>query len=680
MKLINNIFKDTREINGFTQEEMLEVKNILSKLKTESAEQPEIDDYLNTKLLIPGILEFYTEYLTEIDKFIHQYLLVDEKSDFISTSNDYFNLKSGILGEIRLISKNLVNISLNCRNTKRILKNNIFLDNLSDEIQKLLDLIIDLTLKIEENLKKIEKDYDNHCYLWIESNKIKDLTFKLNQIPGPLKNWQEIEDFSDLLAHLSEGTTKKKKKEKSKSFQFHEINDYLDKSKIHSDIIYLLLLNGVLEEPEEEEFVNIIEKREIEDRLRDFMRPIINSFIREKIQDILTEIVELDKNYKLDEEKKELDLETLLNQKINNYLPKIVDYYFNGLEKKYQAIINDVNELDEFNYIIDLYSEKAEIFSKIIGELEEQISLYDDYLKPYENITGIVKKTFSSVILEIIRRRNEYDFYLKTVKKERLRDNINKYVSEKISELNGFISKYEDETSIIIREEFPQLKKIRDILNDYKEKVQQIKDDVYKKLNSFKKKEIDIYQIIKHWEDNFNRKKQQLSFLLSLLLNKIFKSFKDLIEEEELFFDTISEITDNVGSVDDLPLNFALSDVLADKLTEEELKERIAEINAKISKNEKITALYQAELRKLEEILVTRIKSRQGITISDVKCTICHKNIKLAEESNLVKCPFCESTYHYLCVAFWLSKYNSCPTCQNVFLDPNANLFDVEEE
>ncbi len=28
--------------------------------------------------------------------------------------------------------------------------------------------------------------------------------------------------------------------------------------------------------------------------------------------------------------------------------------------------------------------------------------------------------------------------------------------------------------------------------------------------------------------------------------------------------------------------------------------------------------------------------------------------IKLAEESNLIKCPFCESTYHYLCVAFWL--------------------------
>ncbi len=680
MKLTNNIFKDTREIKGFTQEDILKVKNEISKFKAENTDQNEIDDYLSNNLLRPGILEFYTEYIAKIEEFIVNYLDVKTKTDVINGHDNNYDLKSEILDEIILISNNLVNLSLNCRNTKRFLKNIAFLDELSESTQLLLDKTTELKARLEKNFKKIEKDYDNHCNLWIETNRIKDLTFKLNQIPYDLKNWQEIEEISSAISKLNEGSTKKKKKEKVKSFQFHDISSILDKSKIYSELIYLLFLNGFLEEPEEEDFINIIVKREIEDKLRDFMRPIINSFIKEKLHDILAEIVELDKTYKLDEEKKELNLNTLLDQKINNYLPQIVSYYFNGLEKKYQARINEVNELNEFNYIIDLYSEKAEIFSKIIGELEEKVSLYDEYLKPYENITGALKKTFSSLILEISRRRSEYDFYLKTVKKERLRDNINQYVSEKISELNEFISKYEDETSIIIREEFPQLKKIRDILNDYKEKVQQIKDEVYNKLDSFKEKEIDIYQIIKHWEDNFTRKKQQLSFLLSLLLNKIFKSFKDLIEEEELFFDTITDITDTFGGVDDLPLNFALSDILADKLTEEELKERIAEINAKLSKNEKITTLYQAELRKLEEILTTRIKSRQGITLSEVKCTICHKLIKLAEESDLIKCPYCESTYHYLCVAFWLSKYNSCPTCQNVFLDPNANLFDVEEE
>ena len=559
MKLSNNVFKETREIHGFTQEEILNVKSDISKFKDENTNSSEIDDYLSNKLLKTGILEFYTEYINQIEEFIKKYL--------ISENSNYYNLKSEILEEIKLISNNIVNISLNCRNVKRFMKNNVFLDELSETTQNLLEKISEIKVRLENNLKKFEKDYDNHHYLWIETNKIKNLTFKLKKIPEVLNGWQEIEELWSIIARLNEGAPTKKKKVKTISFQFINIQGFLDERKINDDILYLLFMNDVLGEPEEEEFVNILEKRELEDKLKDFMRPIIKSLVKDKINDIIVELDELDKNYVLEEDKQKLDTETLLGQKLNTYLPKIVLYYFNGLEKKYQERINEVNELDEFNYIIDLYSEKAEIFSNIIGEIEEQVNSYENYLRPYENITGSLKKIFSSIILEIGRRRNEYDYYLKTVKKERLRDNINKFVAEKISELNGFISKYEDETSIIIREEFPQLKKIRDILNDYKVKVQTIKDDVYKKLNSFKKKEIDIYQIIKHWEDNFIRKKQQLSFLLSLLLNKIFKSFKDLIEEEELFFDTITEISDNVDSLDELPLNFALSDVIADKLT-----------------------------------------------------------------------------------------------------------------
>jgi hypothetical protein len=45
------------------------------------------------------------------------------------------------------------------------------------------------------------------------------------------------------------------------------------------------------------------------------------------------------------------------------------------------------------------------------------------------------------------------------------------------------------------------------------------------------------------WEDNFTSKKQQLSFLISLTLNKIVKNFKSLIEEEESLFGNITELS-----------------------------------------------------------------------------------------------------------------------------------------
>ena len=280
---------------------------------------------------------------------------------------------------------------------------------------------------------------------------------------------------------------------------------------------------------------------------------------------------------------------------------------------------------------------------------------------------------------EIFRRKSEYLNFIKTVKDEELRIQLRQYVSGKITEVNGLIRVYEDEASVIIKEEFPQLKKIKDILNDYYNKIQKIKNDVFTRLDSAKSSDVDLYQIIKLWEDNFNRKKQQLTFLISLLINKLFKNFKELIDKEGILFATITEITEQTENFEGLPLNFALSAFLAEKLTEDQLKERISEINSKINQLNNSLGLYQVESVKLEKILTNRIKLRQGISDSDISCTVCHEFINFVKDKVII-CPFCGSTYHYLCVAFWLSKYNACPLCQNHFLEPHSDLFESETD
>ena len=102
------------------------------------------------------------------------------------------------------------------------------------------------------------------------------------------------------------------------------------------------------------------------------------------------------------------------------------------------------------------------------------------------------------------------------------------------------------------------------------------------------------------------------------------------------------------------------------------------EINAHFIDSKSITQFVDMipqkawdELLKLENLKATRVKIREGIEKDDVKCPVCHKNVDLGKD-NLVVCPFCKSVYHYLCVAFWLTKHNACPTCQNQFLDPKT--------
>ena len=53
-------------------------------------------------------------------------------------------------------------------------------------------------------------------------------------------------------------------------------------------------------------------------------------------------------------------------------------------------------------------------------------------------------------------------------------------------------------------------------------------------------------------------------------------------------------------------------------------------------------------------------------------CTVCHKPIYNKNQS--IICPYCDCKYHYSCVASWISKYNACPMCFNVYVSPKLNV------
>jgi hypothetical protein len=52
-----------------------------------------------------------------------------------------------------------------------------------------------------------------------------------------------------------------------------------------------------------------------------------------------------------------------------------------------------------------------------------------------------------------------------------------------------------------------------------------------------------------------------------------------------------------------------------------------------------------------------------------VQCGICHKYIELNDNS--ISCPYCGGKFHKHCVSLWISQYNACPICQNVYVIPN---------
>ncbi|MFW9947626.1 MAG: RING finger domain-containing protein [Candidatus Odinarchaeota archaeon] len=678
MYLFNNTFNDTREIKGFLKDEILQIRTQISKIQSDSLE---LDKFINSKLN-SEILDFYNNYIENIKQFIEIYLISEKEDSF------YLNLKNEIQEELRLLSGNLSNLSANGRNLKRFLKDHKYVNDFMAQTKNLIDEIDTIISILKRHTKEIEKDYDNDIYLWIEANKIKNLNFKLNDILVFLNSWKEIQEMQTFLTSLVEAKTKiriRSRKGMNITFHFDELYQYFlgkedQKLAVYEDLIFLLNKNNMIKEFEGDEFINIIERKEIIRKLKAKMRPFIVSAIEDKLKGIINEIIDFDNKYDLEGPKERSDVNVIMKEKFKEFLPKIVEYYFLGLDKTFQSIINEADErnIDEFVNIVNSYYEKIDNLSSKIDKIDTWLLKFDPFLKPYESITISLRRTLSHLISEIYRRKEEYMIYLNSVKDEGLRVDIRAYIDKKIAEVNKLISSYEDETSKIIKEELPQLRQIRELLREYKTKIDEIKEEVYIKLDTYKESNFDMYNIIRHWETNFNRKKQQLTFLLTLLINKLFKSFKDLIDEESILFAEITEITKQTENFEGLPLNFALSAFLAERLSEEELKERVSEINAKINQLTASLGLYQIEVAKLEEILTKKVKIRQGVAVSKVQCTVCHKNINFAKDK-LITCPFCGSTYHYLCVADWLSKQNTCPMCMNYFLEPYSDLFETDE-
>ena len=90
-------------------------------------------------------------------------------------------------------------------------------------------------------------------------------------------------------------------------------------------------------------------------------------------------------------------------------------------------------------------------------DIRGSTNLVPDTIKLVAADNVIVIKIFANVSTEIYHRKNEYISFIKTVKDEEFRVEIRKFVSDKISEVNDLISVYEDEASIIIKEEFKKI-------------------------------------------------------------------------------------------------------------------------------------------------------------------------------------------------------------------------------
>ncbi|MBY8981998.1 MAG: hypothetical protein KGD57_03555, partial [Candidatus Lokiarchaeota archaeon] len=628
MKLINNSFG---EITGFSMEDMLETKKKISNYKEKKIEESEFILFLKEKFP-EKFLNFSSEYIKNLEILINSYLLNPEELIF-SKIDDYFNLKSELLAEINIISNNLSNLKINTQNTIRILKNSQYLNDYFTKVSELFEKLTYFKKRIKNSLKKAPLHYEDSSFLWLESQKIKNFEFKMIKLPEILNIWEEFTSIYDYIKIESENYLEKssKKKEHKLILDFFSLYNYIYKKenrehKFYSELLYFLYKNNLLLERQTQEFHNVVERKEIKKKLKIFLKPIVKESILDELKDIIKEIQNLNEDFHPKEKEAEIiDFDKLLKDKISHFLPILIDYYIRGFENYYQFKISEIEELNKIDENIRDYSEKMEFLYDKIKNIDKNTRNYGYFLNPFEEVLDSLRDLYNIYLDDILRRKEEFIEYLNANKNQKLKEEVKIFIASKIEELNKLINDYRDKTAIILSDKFTPLMQINDIISSYKLKIKEIKNTVSKKLNTFKEKDVDQYHIIKEWEENFNRRKQQIGFLLSQFLSKLYKDFGDLIRKEESLFEGITEISGSDSEEEDLPINYALSSYLAEKLTEEELRERIIELKAKINQLEQDEKLYNKELNHLETTLENKVKIREGIEVSNIQCGICRK-------------------------------------------------------
>ncbi|TXT57997.1 MAG: hypothetical protein BAJALOKI2v1_480025 [Promethearchaeota archaeon] len=678
MRLINYSFKGYRDINGFSKEEILEVRRKISDFRKNNQGE-ELGEYLR-ELFPKKILEIYSSYFNKIQGFWDDYL---KNLEVNSSEVEFYNLKSQLFNELNHIINNLYNYQLNCQNSKRFLKNKTILDQKISEINSLSQNYKDLRGKLKKIIPEKNPELIEDIKFWVKINKIKNPKISFTQIPEALKKWEEINEIAHYFTLESSEKKRKRNKEESFHILFKDLHQRL-KQKGEENLDFRMELIAFLSESQifhfEDEFKNILERQKIQENLKIALKSFIKKIILGEFEQIIQTIRGSERALTVDINAEQKSLEDILEESPQALLSDFITYYITFLEEIYSPDISSEDTIFNYKEVKNEFSEDFKNVQKSIENIDQKFLEISNLISPYGEILDEFFEILSNLNDEIIRRKEEYIFFLKTLKEENLRDEIRSYISNKISEVNSLIDEYQDKAAKIINEEFPQLTQIREIFKDYKSKIQVIKEEIHQKLNTLEDEDIDIYHNIRQWEENFNKKTKELNYLISILLNKIVKNFKTLIDEETSFFNEISEISvKNEDRKPNIPLNYSLSESLIQTLTEKELKERIAEVKSKINKISKEKELYKENLVLLEETLEKRIKIREGISVSTVQCNICREEIDLTEDK-YIKCPFCQAVYHYLCVAFWLEKYNSCPSCQNQFLDPNNGLFETQEE
>lgn len=480
--------------------------------------------------------------------------------------------------------------------------------------------MLPLLIEIKESIKKQKKN---------------EQALTIRQIEG-------LNEFKKLV----EGFLAINQKSFTQSTQSSQIN--ISGDQISMYLLYIMFKKEFISE-DKENFIDTMARKQIKAELIEF----VQTAYKKNLIVLLGDIAKRDK---------------LGQENIENVLSKYISMLEKDLEQKLAC--SDLPETDKKAK----FQEEVTSIYDILNKLNDWLLGIQSYLEPYQDIIGRYIKAIERIREDLDLKCYNYNGYIDNVIEQNILSGVNCIIDDKVKQLESLIKEYETQTLQLIDKEIPQSFKLEQILEDFEQRFKNIDAEVSRKFKEYKEKQLNIYESITKWEKKFEEIKNRVRFVVSSLLESLFKKYEEVIEKEKNFFIRISE--ESIRTEGDFTSTFSIDMILPEKLTEKQIRERMNNIDRKIKDLDSIKNSMLKERQKYEEFLKEYLKKNDELVSQ--KCVVCYKEIDVVND-HFIKCDFCNRLMHYMCGAWWLEKHNSCPVCNNAFVVPNSEMYNQSE-
>jgi len=586
------------------------------------------------------------------------YLAISEKLLQNLDTNTFRKLPTAIVSELQTLHREFNQNLAKIRTIRSVYKLPQFMEKIGHHLNRGFDWttkILTATFQRFLNRTPMEAELEtaafslgildpsqNWIQIWYTLENFKYTTFTIHLTKD---SWLKPTDELSFVLNMFQGSFKRKSEQDHpptlqeilNSPLVHQHPTLMDLEFTQEFLYYLIHLHVLIPHPQTD-FTNKIQKREILKQIEEYLYSMVNYFIAFKGNGIGI-------HYPAEE----------MANPLKDFPPFI---------RKLLAGMQDASTSEDPSQLSDVQKKMQnlgkDLFS-LLKELDQYIHQFKDFVAPWTQIIRKFENAIKQIRGGLSRQLDDFEQYVRSVRENRQKMELDEILKLKNRELDALLLECQEKVAPYFEDKKPEVQSILDTMKTHREKVDVVKKTVDKIFKEYTRKEVNLNPYIKAWEGKNTDLTNQSQFFIKSLVSLMIKRYEEILNSET-----------DVSLSSDSPSTHLIN---PNRLTKQELRERIQKLEGHINSSTQLISDYKKEKSQLVVILEEKLNV-DGL--KSKKCIICHKIVNVAED-HFIRCEFCEALSHYTCNAMWLSHYNSCPVCSHQYTLPNNEIYDPEK-